>query len=194
MQYSIISRKPAYSGFLKIETRSVRYDSFHGHAITAIDHEVLDRGDSAAVLIYELETDSFLFTRQFRSATASVQMTNPDTGWLLEIPAGMLDEGEDSVAAAKREVLEEVGYALSTLKPIYTFYLSPGISTERVFLFYAETRQQDRLHTGGGLSDEHEDIELVKIPVAQAMDNINSGMIIDAKTIVALQWWLLGKN
>ena len=193
MHFLITSKTRPYSNFLKIDKIKFEYDAFEAGNTIKVPPEVLERGDSVAVLIYELDSDSLLFTKQFRPGAAEKDLKEgyEDAGWLLEIPAGMIDLGEDPVQAAIREVKEELGYAITSCKSIAQFYVSPGGCTERIFLFYASVKQIDKTHTGGGLLSENEDIALVKIKKNNLAEVLENGSIRDTKTIVALQWLML---
>ncbi len=100
-----------------------------------------------------------------------------------------MEENENPQDCVIREVMEELGYKIVDPKLISTFYTSPGASTERVFLFYTEVSKQDKTEKGGG--NENEDIQLVKIPISEIEEKI--GELKDAKSILAVQWFLLKK-
>jgi len=72
---------------------------------------------------------------------------------------------------------------------LFTFYASPGTSTERVFMYYAEVAGDHKVADGGGLDTEHEYIEVVEMPIDEALDALDRGLMADAKTIIALQWY-----
>ena len=183
----------AYRGFLKIVQAKVTFDSFENGKSIVAHREMMDRGDSVAILLMEKDTASFLLTRQFRFPTAiKDQKTElPNAGWLDEIPAGKLEEGENPEDCARREVLEELGYRCKSLKEISHFYVSPGGTSERIWLFYSEVESSEKIEAGGGLDSEHENIQLVRYPLTDILTQIASGEIRDAKTIVAMQWWKL---
>ncbi len=190
MEYHIESKKRKYSGFLNIDCIQVKYDTF-ANSVIITEHEIMERGDGVAVLLYEEETQSILFTKQFRipCAERDTKAGFKDAGWLLELPAGSFGEDEEPITAAKREVEEELGYHLNELQHVYTFYVSPGGCSERIFLFYAKVSQSQKLSAGGGLEGEKEDIQLVKIPVDEIPALLADGSIRDAKTMVGLMWW-----
>jgi ADP-ribose pyrophosphatase len=145
----------------------------------------LDRGDSVAALIHLKAEGCFLFTEQFRFATC-----DRGPGWLLEVPAGMRDGDEEPVLAMKREVLEELGIHVNgPMQHLSTFYLSPGGSSERLYLYYASVEAVDKVEEGGGVKHEGEDIRMVTLPVADALQLARDGKIADAKTLIALQWF-----
>lgn len=190
MKYKIQDIKRKYNGFLNIDSLKVTYDTFNGATITT-EREIMERGDGVAVLLYEEETQSILFTKQFRipCAERDTKAGFKDAGWLLELPAGSFGVDEEPLDAAKREVEEELGYHLNELQHVYTFYVSPGGCSERIFLFYAKVSESQKLSAGGGLESEKEDIQLVKIPVDNISVMLADGKIRDAKTMVGLMWW-----
>lgn len=183
MKYSIENEKVVFNDHYKILKADVTYDSF---AETTIKTKRLafERGESVAILLFEKDTDSLLLTNQFRYPTCK-----NDDGWLLEIPAGSVEKDEEPEKCIQREVMEELGYNITKPKLLNSFYTSPGASTERIFLFYAEVSKNDKTGKGGGNEREAEDIQLVKIPVSEIKNKIRQ--LKDAKSILALQWFLL---
>ena len=184
MNYKIIEEDLVYTGFLKVKKARMRHDLFDSTEQIEITRECLMRGDSVAVLIYESDTDSFLFVNQFRYPT-----TFYDSGWILEIVAGVIDEGESAETSARREVEEEIGYSVDKLEFINNFYVSPGGSSERLFLYYVEVLTTDQVSDSRGI--ESEDIQLVKIKKSEIERMMKENSIIDAKTLIALQYYFL---
>ncbi len=183
MKYSITDEKIVFNDHYKMVKAKVTYDTFAGNKITT-DRLAFERGDSVAILLIEKETQSVLLTNQFRYPSCK-----NNEGWLLEIPAGSLEENENPEDCVIREVMEELGYKINNPEHISTFYASPGASTERLFLFFSEVSEKDKIEKGGGVDDEDEDIQLVKIPISEIISKISE--LKDAKTILALQWYLL---
>ena len=183
MEYLITEEKIIFNDHYKIVKAKVTYDTFDGKKITT-KRLAFERGDSVAILLLEKETKSVLLTKQFRYPSCK----NSD-GWLLEIPAGSIEENEDPEECITREVMEEVGYKIINPRHLKTFYSSPGASTERIFLFFAEVSQKDKTGKGGGNESENEDIQLIKIPISEIASKIFE--LKDAKTILALQQYLL---
>ncbi len=183
MKYSISNEKVVFNDHYKILKADVTYDSFAGKTIKT-KRLAFERGNSVAILLFEKDTQSLLLTNQFRYPTCK----NGD-GWILEIPAGSVEKDEAPDKCVQREVMEELGYEIKEPQLLTTFYTSPGASTERIFLFYAEVTQKDKTGNGGGNENETEDIQLVKIPVSEIKNKITE--LMDAKTILALQWFLL---
>ncbi|WP_336696750.1 NUDIX domain-containing protein [Curtobacterium sp. USHLN213] len=146
--------------------------------------ETYDRGNGAAVLPHDPERDTVLLTRQFR--WPAYVNGHPD-GMLVEAAAGLLDE-DDPETAVRREAAEELGIRLGTLTKVFDAFMSPGSVTERVHGYVGAYTPADLVHTGGGLEDEGEDIEVLELPLDEALAMVADGRIADGKTIMLLQW------
>jgi nudix-type nucleoside diphosphatase (YffH/AdpP family) len=144
--------------------------------------QTYDRGDGAVILPYDRRRGTILLVRQFRFAAYVSGHTEP----LLEACAGLLDE-DDPESCARREAEEELGYRLSDVRRLYATYMSPGSVTERLWFFVADYRPDDRISDGGGAADEGEDIEVIEMPLDEALSLIATGGIVDAKTIMLVQ-------
>jgi nudix-type nucleoside diphosphatase (YffH/AdpP family) len=145
--------------------------------------ELYDHGDAAAILPYDPARGTVLMVRQIRFVTYLNGHPHP----LLEVCAGMLDR-EDPVTAIIREAEEELGYRISDPRHVFDSFMSPGCFTERLSFFVATYSAGDRIGRGGGVADEGEDIEVVEMPLDTAVQSIGQGRIVDAKTILLLQW------
>ncbi|RMF04749.1 MAG: GDP-mannose pyrophosphatase NudK [Bacteroidetes bacterium] len=146
--------------------------------------EVYDRGNGAAILLYNLQQATVLLTRQFRLPT--YLNGNPD-GMLIEVCAGLLDD-DDPLSCIKREVEEETGYRITEVTKVLEAYMSPGAVTEMLHLFVGEYQAAQQVSDGGGLAEEAEDIEVLEMPFTEALAMIKDGHIRDAKTIMLLQY------
>ncbi|GLB53746.1 NUDIX hydrolase [Neptunitalea chrysea] len=186
MSYKIVKEENVYKDYLKIRKASIERSSYNKDTVT-FTRETLAHGDAIAILIYEKDSNSFLLTKQFRYPTS----INGDS-WMTEIPAGMVDKGEKPEDTAKRETMEELGYEIKEVTQIGTYYSSPGSSTERVYMYFAEVTSNDKIATGGGLDTEHEDIELIKVPVSEAKEFMRT--VNDFKTMIGFQWYFLNKE
>jgi nudix-type nucleoside diphosphatase (YffH/AdpP family) len=144
--------------------------------------EVYDRGNGAAILLYNKERGTVVLTRQFRLPAL---LSGHRDGMLLEAPAGLLD-ADDPVTAIRREAEEETGYRVRHVKEVMAAYMSPGSVTEQLHLFIAEYTASDRVGAGGGHQGEGEDIEVIELPMQEALAMVDRGEIIDAKTILLL--------
>lgn len=142
-----------------------------------------ERGDSAAAVVFDPSRECALLTRQFRFPTLG-----KGPGWILELVAGSIEEGESPEDCIRREILEEVGYEVTDIGRIATFYVSPGGSSERIHLFSAQVDSGVRAGAGGGLASEQEDVELVVVPFADLPGLLANGEVVDAKTIIGLSW------
>lgn len=145
--------------------------------------EAYDRGNGAVILLYNQEQKSVILTRQFR--LPSFVNGNP-SGMLIEACAGLLDKDspEDCI---RREVEEETGYKVSHVRKIFEAYMSPGSVTEILYFFIAEYAASMKVHEGGGVEHEQEEIEVLELPFEKALAMIDDGEIRDAKTIMLLQ-------
>ncbi len=107
---------------------------------------------------------------------------------MLEVVAGILEPNETPEDALRRELLEEIGYRAGGLTHIATFYVSPGGTSERIMLYYAEVCNTDRIAAGGGLVSEGEDIQLIEVALPELWRALDAGEIMDAKTIIGVMW------
>jgi len=147
------------------------------------DRDLLDRGDGITVLLYNRPRRTVLLLRQPRIVAT---MTGDPIGETIEACNGMVSSG-DPEQCALREVEEETGHRLLRLEPITSVYASPGGSLEKIHIFLGEYDETTRVSPGGGLGHEGEDIQLLEIELQLAMQWIRDKVIIDARTIVALQ-------
>jgi nudix-type nucleoside diphosphatase (YffH/AdpP family) len=184
MRVDIIEKQQIFKkAIFEIEATRLRHERFDGSMSDEIMRLNLERGDGVAAVVHNTDDDTIILIEQFRYSTYE-----KGPGWLIELPAGIVEAGEDPAATMIREIEEEIGFAVDAVEPISTFYLSPGGSSERIFLFYvAVSPDQDR-GNGGGKDDEGEDIRRVVLPVTEALGKVKTGEIMDAKTLVGLQW------
>jgi nudix-type nucleoside diphosphatase (YffH/AdpP family) len=146
--------------------------------------EVYDRGNGAVILLYNSAKKTVVLTRQFRLPTF---LNGNTSGMVIEACAGLLDT-ENPEECIIRETEEETGYRLSSVKKVFQSYMSPGSVTEILHFFIGEYQSDMKVSEGGGLAEEHENIEVLEYPFNDAYQMIASGEIIDAKTIMLLQY------
>ncbi|ALJ04204.1 GDP-mannose pyrophosphatase [Pseudalgibacter alginicilyticus] len=146
--------------------------------------EVYNRGDGAGILLYNKQKQTIILTKQFRMPT---YMNDNGDGYLIEVCAGMLDK-DDPEACIIRETEEEVGYRIKEVKKVFEAYTSPGVLTEKMYFFIGSYTDDMKVSKGGGLSSEHEDIEVLELPFSEALNMLNSGEINDVRTIILLQY------
>lgn len=146
--------------------------------------EVYDRGNGAAILLYNMDRRAVLLTRQFRMPA---YLNGCRDGLLIEACAGLLD-GDDPAACIRREAEEETGFRIRAPRQVFAAYMSPGSVTERLHFFVAEYEDRDRVSKGGGEVKEGEEIESIELALDEAMQMVDSGAIQDGKTIMLLQY------
>ena len=179
----ILKTARAYDGFFKLDKVRLRHTRYDGSMSEPMERLVFERGDAVAVMLYHRQRDAVLLVEQFRCPT----YLRGDDGWLLETVAGVLEDGKGKRETAQQELLEEAGYQVAELIPLYTFYPSPGACTERITFYLGYLDDAQRRGPGGGLASEHEDIRLVEMPFEEAWVMLQGGQIRDAKTIIGLQ-------
>lgn len=179
----IENKRRVFDDFLKIDEAIVRFERFDGTMSPPVRRLNLERGDSVAAIILNRTTRRVTLVNQFRFPTYE-----KGPGWMLEVVAGIVDGHEAPESAVRREILEETGYRVSSLAPISTFYLSPGGSSERITLYCAEVDDFERVAGGGGVASEVEDVDVLELSYQEAWEALDSGKIVDAKTIIALNW------
>ena len=146
--------------------------------------ETYDRGNGAVLLLFNVERSTVVLIRQFRFPAF---VNGCRDGLLIEACAGLLD-GDDPQTCIRREAEEETGFRVRSPRKILEAYMSPGSVTEKLHFFVAEYETQDRLSAGGGDLAEGEDIEVIELPLASALQMISTGAIQDGKTIMLLQY------
>jgi len=185
MHYHIKEQRPLHRGFFRLDAFTVEHDRFDGGRQTIV-REHLERGDAVAVLLYDPARDAVLLIEQFRIGPAVRGAIEDEDAWLTEIVAGMVDEDEDPETCARRECVEEAGYAPETLQPLGSYYATPGGSSERIYLYMGEVNASNPCGSGGGLDEEHEDIRARWVDRKQAMQWITEGRINSAPPLLAL--------
>ena len=148
-----------------------------------LPRETYDRGDGAVILPFDPDRGTVLLGRQFRLTAWLTGHEAP----LIEAAAGLLDRA-DPATRIKAELEEELGLRLTDVRQIWEVFMSPGSVTERLFFFVARYTSADRVSQGGGLVEEGEEIDVLELPLHDALDRVADGRIRDAKTIMLLQY------
>lgn len=146
--------------------------------------EVYDRGNGAAILLYNTTKKTVILTRQFRLPT---YLNGNETGMMIEVCAGLLDE-DNPEQCIIRETEEETGYRLTEVNKVMETYMSPGAVTEILYLFVGAYDESMKVSDGGGVEHEEENIDVLEMSYGEAYAMIESGQITDAKTIMLLQY------
>ncbi|WP_435412656.1 NUDIX domain-containing protein [Psychroserpens mesophilus] len=164
----------------------IDYDyQFKDGRIKRLSRECYNRGDGAAVLLYNVEKSTVVLTKQFRMP---IYENDKSEGMSIEVCAGAIDQNESPETTILREIEEEVGYKITEANCVLEAYMSPGAMTEKLYLFCAEYSEDMRINPGGGLASENEEIDVLEMPFSDALSMIETKEIMDAKTIMLLQY------
>jgi nudix-type nucleoside diphosphatase (YffH/AdpP family) len=148
-----------------------------------LTREVYHNGPGAAVLPYDPGRGTVLLVRQFRIPS----YLNGDPAMLVEVCAGIVEGDDDPAETVCKELAQELGYRVCNLNKVFELYMSPGASAEKLYLFTAEYAAVDHVGCGGGLRVEGEEIEVLEMPLSQALKMLADGQIVDAKAVLLLQ-------
>jgi len=172
----------------------LRYRRADGRMSAPVERLCFERGHAVGLLLYDKADDCVVLVRQLRYpvyvslSDDQRRRDEVERAWLLEIIAGTQEKGEAPEAVARREAAEEAGYTISgPLELVADVYPSPGGTSERITIYFAEVDRGVPVSGGGGMADEGEDTEVVRLPFEKAMAMIKTGEIADAKTVIALQ-------
>jgi nudix-type nucleoside diphosphatase (YffH/AdpP family) len=179
----IRGQKRLLDDVFKVDELTVSHRRNNGEMSADQRRLIFERGDAAAVFLFDSSNRSVVTVTQFRAPTLGKGM---DQGWMTEAVAGIVDPYETPEIVAVRECLEETGYKIRELKPVARFFASPGGTSERVFLHYAEVHDADKVAAGGGLDDE--DIKISNIPIDELFDMVENQRIEDPKLLIGALW------
>ncbi|MEG5468880.1 ADP-ribose diphosphatase [Enterobacter roggenkampii] len=179
----IIARETLYSGFFSMDLYRFRHRLFNGEMSGEIRREIFERGHAAVLLPFDPVRDEVVLVEQIRIAAYDVS----ESPWLLEMVAGMIEEGETVEGVARREALEEAGLVVGRTKPVLSYLASPGGTSERLSIMVGEVdaTTAEGIH---GLADENEDIRVHVVSREQAYQWVEEGKIDNAASVIALQW------
>jgi len=150
-----------------------------------LSRESYNRGNGTSILLYNKEKGTIILTKQFRIPAYS---NDKNDGMSIEVCAGAIDNNESPEVCIIREVEEEVGYKIKGVQKVLEAYMSPGAVTEKMYMFAGEYSNDMKINNGGGLESEDEEIEVLEINFTEALQMIHSCEILDAKTIMLLQY------
>ncbi len=181
MKYTILQKKLLHQGFFKFEGFEVEHETFAGGSLT-IQRELLERGDAVAILLYDKTYDEVLLIEQFRIGPAA----RGEHAWMIEIVAGMLDEGESKESAVIRESVEEAGYEPKDIQYLGKYYASPGGTSESLDLYLGYVDKDKPVAEGGGVDSEHEDIRTFWVSREEAVAMTKNGAINSGAPMLAI--------
>jgi len=183
------SHRRLFDDVFKVDEVIVAHQRYDGTMSADERRLIFERGDAIAVLLFNAEKRMVVLVEQFR-APVLIGRRREDpasaNGWITEAVAGTIDPGEGAERAVIRETLEETGYRIEDPELIGKFFLSPGGSSERIFLYFARASEAERLQKGGGVDGE--DIKVLQIGVDDLLDRLAKGFIEDAKLAIAAYW------
>lgn len=185
----LIARESCFKGFFKVDRIELRHKLFGGGWSPLMEREIFIRADATCVLPYDPMEGTVVLVEQFRAPV----MGQEQSPWLIELVAGMNEIDERPEDVAVREAKEEADLTLLELEPIMEYLVSPGGSTEKVYLYCAkvDSREVAGIH---GLEEENEDIKVHVVSVEVALAMLDSGQINNAAAIISLQWLVLNKE
>lgn len=182
----MIARESLYSGFFSLNLYRFRHRLFNGEMSSVITREIFERGHAAVLLPYDPLRDEVVLVEQLRIAA----IDSSASPWLLEMVAGMIEEGESVEEVVRREAEEEAGIQVGRCKPVLSYLASPGGTSERLSIMVGEV---DATKATGihGLAEENEDIRVHVVSREQAYRWVEEGVIDNAASVIALQWLAL---
>ncbi|MGB3384060.1 MAG: NUDIX domain-containing protein [Marinomonas sp.] len=185
----IINDECVYKGFFEMHKLTLKHKKFNGEWSQPMTREMMVRGDAVCVLLFDPVADKVLLIEQFRPS-----LPKSESPWLIELVAGMVEEGEDDEEVARRESLEEAGVTVKRLEYLFKFVPSPGGLVEYLRMYAGEFDASavdiNRTH---GLDAENEDIRLHLLDADDAIALLDSD-VENASTIMGLQWFALNKD
>jgi len=182
-KFTVLDRKNCFRGFYQLDKLLIQHELFHGGMSNHLTRELFVRPDAVCVLAFDPQTDCVILLEQLRIGALD-KSADP---WLLEIIAGLIEDGETPEQVAKREAQEEAGLALVDLLPITSYYPSPGGSNERVHLFLGRCDSSTAADFAG-LQTEDEDIKVHVIARSKALELMQQGKLDNAATLISMQW------
>ena len=185
-KFKIVSKKNLYDGFFKMNEIVLKYKKYDGTWTNSISRELFGGVQVSAVLPYDPLKKEIILIQQFRPGTISKNLDN----YLIEIVAGIIDEGETPEDAAKRECFEETGCVIKKLIPIQGYFPAPGSSESFYHLFLGETETFSGTRIMG-LENENEDIKVQSFKSSKVREIMQKGKILNGLTLSALQWFFL---
>lgn len=175
-----LSRKTLYRGFAGVEEYRFRLPQNNSE----VTRTVITRPSAAAIILVNKSEKKIILIRQFRAPVYH----NTREGMVWEVPAGVIEPHEKPEETIIRETLEETGFRISDPKLISAFYPTVGLLNEVIYLYYDFVENADKIKTGGGNDFENEFLDVVELSFSEAINLLDSGQVIDGKTIIALLW------
>lgn len=190
LTFSITDSSMLHDGFFKVKRFVFQYDRFQGSPLTGVSREVFLRGTAVGVLLVDPAKRQIILVEQFRAGAAAAGAENP---WLIELVAGIVEQGEAPEEVAVRESEEEAGCIPVKLIPMHHYWVSPGGSDEDFYLFCGLV-DSGTVDDFGGLEHENEDIKVHKLSFEAAFNWLKQGKLNNAMAIIGVQWLMLNQS
>lgn len=194
MDINIKSRKDLVEGFLNFSEYIIEYPKISSDHKTEVARHVISKEDAVGVLLFDPQRESFILVKQLRWPAHLNLFPDQKNGVLPEVVAGNIDEGETPETAARREVTEETGYVIEDIKLFGQYFASPGYSTEKLFLYFAEVTPEIRASRITPSLDTTEDLKVVEWSLEEAQKKMEEGAIYDMKSHLSFLWYFSQKN
>ena len=186
LKYKIINKKNLYSGFFSLNKYEFIHEKHNGEWTSAVEREVFSGAHVATLLPYDPIKKEIILIQQFRAGVLS----RYDENYLLEIVAGMVDDGENPEETAIRECFEETGCEVKKIYPIQSYFPAPGSSESYYHLYLGEIQAFDGERIRG-LKKENEDILVKSFKIDEVRQMLKEKKIMNGLTLIALQWFFL---
>ena len=186
LKYKIINKKNLYSGFFSLNKYEFTYEKHDGEWTSTVDREIFSGAHVSTLLPYDPIKKEIILIQQFRAGVLS----RYDEDYLLEIVAGIIDEGENPEETAIRECFEETGCEVKKIYPIQSYFPAPGSSESYYHLYLGEIQAFDGERIKG-LEKENEDILVKSFKIDEVRQMLKEKKIMNGLTLVALQWFFL---
>ncbi|WP_019643704.1 NUDIX domain-containing protein [Novispirillum itersonii] len=185
----VAQKETLFKAYSRLDRYRLRHELFAGGMGPEVSREVLERGHAVAVLLFDPDRDCVVLIEQFRPGAYAAGMEP----WLIEVVAGIIEDGETAEDVARRETIEEAGLIPEKLFRVQSWLATPGISSESIELWCGrvDSRQAGGLH---GVAAEGEDIRVFVSPLPEVRQALRDGRYTNAATLIALQWLLLNED
>lgn len=182
----VLSKERSFQGYFAIDTYQLKHRLFSGGWSEPFQRELFERGHAAAVVLYDPKREAVVLLEQFRIGA----LTSDTSPWMIEIVAGIIEEGESPESVAIRESYEEAGQQIDNIQFIGRYFCTPGASSESIYLYCALV---DSEKAGGvfGLAHEQEDIRAFTMTLDEVREGLKQGIFENATSIIGMQWLLL---
>lgn len=189
----VLDKRTGYAGYFRLDVYHLRHRLYAGGWGAPMQREVFDRGHAVAAVLYDPDTDLLVLIEQFRTgalvAAQQPHLVGAFSPWLIEIVAGIIDEGETPEEVMHREAVEEAGCTIREMRPILPILTTPGGSSETVALYYGLVDAKPCIGGLYGLDEEHEDIRVITASPDEVWRWMDEGRIVNGPALVGLQWF-----